>query len=124
MYTVGFDVDGRVDSVVLFEANIAGGKSFNFGHIALDGASWIIYGSTSFSGADKAFFQYDLTQAAGSRYSLVTSTGGAVGLQLGFGEDEVLYGHSAFRANGVDPRAWFVVNLDGSVAALGAGQYG
>ena len=124
MRTVTFDGNGLNGVVEIFEANFAGGKSFNFGDMALAPDEPVIYVSTSFSGTNKEFFKYDLTKDAGKRYSLITTTGKAVGLQLGFGEDEVLYGHSTFGATqtGAGAREWFAVDKAGTVISVGFGQ--
>ena len=123
MRTVTFDGDGVNGVVETFEADFAGGKSFNFGDMALAPDEPVIYVSTSFSGTNREFFKYDLTKDAGERYSLITTTGGAVGLQLGFGEDGVLYGHSTFGASqtGAAAREWFEVDKTGTVVSVGIG---
>ena len=124
MRTVTFDEDGINGSDEMFEASFVDGKSFNFGDMALDASENVIYVSTSFSGTDKEFFKYDLNESAGWRYTLITTTGGAVGLQLGFGEDGVLYGHSTFveSETGAAAKEWFAVNKAGTVDSLGIGD--
>ena len=128
MYTVSFEPDGTMDEVIIYEENFAGGKSFNFGDIALDAGELIIYGSTSFSGTHKEFFSYDLNKNAGDRYQLITDvqTSKAIGLQLAFAEDENLYGHSTFAQiqNGNGEQEWFIVDKDGSAVSIGFGERG
>ena len=125
MRTVAFDDDGINGVVEMFEANFAGGKSFNFGDMALAPDELVIYVSTSFSGDNKEFFKYNLTKDEGDRYSLITDSGGAVGLQLGFGEDGMLYGHNTFGQNpdvAVSAKEFFVVEKAGTVTSLGTGD--
>lgn len=118
MYTVSFNSEGTAGAVELFESNIASGKNFTFGDIAFDGAK-TVYGSTSSSGGDFEFFMYDLSKGAGDRYTLVTNTGDARGLQLGFAGDENLYGINT------GSKDWFKVSVgDGSVELLGTGING
>ena len=122
-----FDSNGLNGTNELFEENFAGGKSFNFGDIALDAEEGVIYVSTSFSGTNKEFFKYDLNKDVGDRYSLITATGGAVGLQLGFGEDGVLYGHNTFGQNPdvtVTAKEFFEVDKEGTASSLGIGSNG
>jgi len=134
MYTVSFTdgIDGVSDS---FEEDIADGKEFNFGDIALDTETNIIYGSTAFSGTNTEFFAYDLMKNEGERYSKIVDdivddsgdnlTGLALGLQLGFAGDGNLYGHSTFgqEETGAEAQGWFLVDrTDGSVSSLGRGE--
>jgi|GEM_PF-3413867 len=129
MYTVSFDADGLNGTLATFEDEIAGGKVFRFGDIALDTETGIIYGSTSFASTNFEFFKYELEIVGGvpvdGTYTLITETGDARGLQLGFAGDGNLYGHSTFgqSATGADPREWFLVDRnDGSVTSLGQGE--
>ena len=127
MYTVSFDAEGKNGSAAPFEENFADGKSFNFGDIALDAEELVIYVSTSFSGANKEFFKYDLKKDEGERYSLITedAADGAIGLQLAFGEDRVLYGHNTFGQNpdvSVSAREFFEVDKAGTASSLGIGE--
>ena len=127
MRTVEFDVDGINGTVEMHEANFAGGKSFNFGDMALAPDEPVIYVSTSFSGTDKEFFKYDLNEGEGNRYLPIIDsdyTGKAVGLQLGFGEDGVLYGHNTFGSSqtGAGAKEWFEVSKAGTVTSLGTGK--
>lgn len=127
MYTVNFDDDGKNGTSEVFEANFANGKSFNFGDIALDADESVIYVSTSFSGTNREFFKYDLKKDSGERYETIVDSnfmGKAVGLQLGFAEDENLYGHDTFGSSqtGASAKEWFSINkLDGSRVSLGIG---
>lgn len=131
MYTVSFNTDGTGGDSEIFEEDIAGGKEFNFGDIALDAENLIIYGSTAFSGTNTEFFAYDLNAAEGSRYSEIVDdsgdnlTGLALGLQLGFAGDGNLYGHNTFgqEETGALAQEWFLVDRTvGSVLSLGQGE--
>ena len=124
MSVVEFDSDGKNGTHSFFEQNFVPGKSFTFGDIALDAETGIIYASTSFSGSNIEFFKYDLTRDPGERYELITDTGDARGLQLGFAGDGNLYGVSTFgqAQTGAQAREWFLVNPgDGTVESLGLG---
>ncbi len=125
MSVVEFDADGKNGTHSFFELNFVPGKSFNFGDIALDAETGIIYASTSFSGSNVEFFKYDLNKEAGERYNLITDDGDARGLQLGFAGDGNLYGVSTFgqTQTGAKAREWFLVNTGaGTVESLGLGQ--
>jgi hypothetical protein len=124
MSVVEFDSDGKNGTHSFFEQNFVPGKSFTFGDIALDAETGIIYASTSFSGSNIEFFKYDLTKDPGERYELITATGDARGLQLGFAGDGNLYGVSTFgqAQTGAQAREWFLVTPgDGTVESLGLG---
>ena len=123
MRQVTFDADGKNGTVAFTDAGFAGGKSFNFGDIALDVDANVIYGSTSFSGGAVEFFQYDLNEPVGSRYQQIVNGADALGLQLAFGENGVLYGHETFEPNTLNTsKEFFTVNTATGVrSSIGVG---
>jgi hypothetical protein len=124
MRQVTFDADGKNGTIAFTDAEFAGGKSFNFGDIALDVDANVIYGSTSFSGGAVEFFHYDLNEPVGSRYQQIANGADALGLQLAFGENGVLYGHETFEPNTTNTsKEFFTVNTANGVrSSIGTGE--
>jgi len=98
--------DGKVASDTAIWTNFTGGaRSFAFGDIAIT-AEGMLYGSTP---TPAEFFSIDLTTPT---YTQISTTG-AVGLQLAYGCDDVLYGH---KAGGDAAGEFYVVDpSDGSI---------
>lgn len=114
LYKVTFDLDGKVDQEEFVAAITAGQKSFRFGDIAFDIRSNVLYGSSLQSGTtDPEFFKYNLVTGD---YQMI-SQDGAIRLQLAFGSDGSLYGHST------GSRHWYQIDGEtGSANYLFTGQ--
>ncbi len=108
LYRVDFDDDGEIVTIdKTTHMNIAGGKEFGLGDIAMDKAeTGIIYGSTSATYEDTEFFTYNVVT---EQYVMITDDSdddAAVNLQIAFGLDGVLYGTVTRQST------WYVVDTE------------
>jgi len=108
LYRVDFDDDGKIVTIdETTHMNIAGGKEFGLGDIAMDKAeTGIIYGSTSATYDDTEFFTYNVVT---QEYEMITDQSdddAAVNLQIAFGLDGVLYGTVTRQST------WYVVDTE------------
>lgn len=93
LYRINFKPDGTFgeEDNEFFAAITEGARTFRFGDIAFDISDGILYGSSLASeGHDTVFFTYDTENGI---YNEVKSPDSPA-LQISFGSDRVLYGHS------------------------------
>ena len=107
LYRISFHADGKINvkqNVATLPTNLY------FGDVSIDISKGIIYGSTSNNGV-RQFFTIDTLN--NNAYATVTTMqNDAINLQLAFGLDEVLYGHST--ADG----KWYTVDPTNGTKAL------
>lgn len=104
LYKVSFDpVNGEVDQVIpAYESFTDGEKTFRFGDVAMESFGNMLYGSSLQSGSTSPeFFQVDLSNGV---YEPIAIGGSSSRLQLAFGANGVLYGHSA------GTREWYSID--------------
>jgi len=88
---VAFGPGGTVSTVAPVHLDFAGTATFRFGDIAITADGTMLYGASLQSGATPpTFFSIDLATGA---YTAVSTTDG-IKLQLAFGDNGILYGHS------------------------------
>lgn len=105
LYKAKFGSDGKFEEKTKV-ADISGNKyKFNLGDLAIEVKDNVLYGSTTHS-QDTMFFSYCLDSEEIKEY---TDEDAALNLQLAFGADGILYGHSTADSE------WFKVDIsDGS----------
>jgi predicted ribosomally synthesized peptide with SipW-like signal peptide len=113
LYKVRFDATtGYIEEVILAYENFTeGAKTFRFGDVAMDSFSNTLYGSTlQSSNTEPEFFKIDLTNGD---YEEILVDGESSRLQLAFGTDSLLYGHST------GTNMWYNIDpADGNVNPL------
>jgi len=86
-----FDPGGTVNAVLPVHLDFAGSATFRFGDIVITADGTTLYGASLQSGATPpTFFSIDLATGA---YTAISTTDG-IKLQLAFGDNGILYGHS------------------------------
>lgn len=104
LYKISFNPDGTINQIIPVAMGFTGGtKSFRFGDVAIDMRDGILYGSSLQGNAiptDPEFFKYNLNTGT---YQEITDHD-AARLQIAFGGNGVLYGHST--ADG----KWYSIN--------------
>lgn len=105
---VKFDSNGYV-SVVKEIKDITGdlNKKFGFGDVVFDIKDGILYGSTTEQG--NVFFSYEIGKPGSYREINKDKKNGAINLQIAFGSDGNLYGHSTNTGD------WYLIELESGV---------
>lgn len=115
LYKVTFNADGKVitsEKVADITEKLQNPKSFGFGDVVIDIRDGVLYGSSTETG--NAFFSYDIDNEV---YSEIASSGNVINLQIAFGSDGVLYGHST------KTKKWYSINhANGNTEELRTGD--
>lgn len=109
---ITFDGTGTtIDTQAGVCAGLVPGTSLQFGDIAIEPASGVLYGwARNGPSGDYFFFTIDVDDCSGASSVNVTDTFGTdLNLQLALGEDGTLWGHQALSAEGPSAGQWYVV---------------